>query len=230
MPWADWPPPAFQASRRQAFQAGPVQVHVLTLPEDPEPWLAALEPQATAAWRGQAARCHHRRDALRCLAAEALLGQALGTRGLDLRQLTLRTGPNGKPRLEGRPNLHFNLTHAGPWLLCAVHDRPVGIDVEEERLEAPLPAELIMTPEELRHHATLAPPEARAHFFRLWTLKESLLKALGTGLSVAPSGIRLAFPAHGVTATHARLKLAPWPLEELPMPAGVRASLCRRDG
>ena len=225
-PWPSWPPPRFQAGGHHAFQAGPVRIQALTLPADPGPWLAALEPHASDARRQRAARFHRPDDALRCLAAEALLAQALQAHGLDLRQLTLRTGPHGKPRLAGQPRLHFNLSHAGPWLLCALHDRPVGIDVEEERLQAPLPAELIMTPEELRHHGTLAPGAARAHFFRLWTLKESLLKALGTGLSVDPRTIGLAFSPAGVTPLQGRLRLAAWPLAELPMPEGVRAALC----
>lgn len=227
-PWPSWPPAEFQACRCHAFQAGPVQVQVLTLPADPEPWLAVLEPQASEARRQRAARFRFRADALRCLAAEALLGHALQARGLDLRQLTLRHGPHGKPRLADLPGLHFNLSHAGPWLLCAVHDRPVGIDVEEERLLGPLPADQAMTPEELRHHAALAPAEARAYFFRVWTLKESLLKALGTGLGVDPRQFRLAWSDAGVTACRGPRSMDAWPLAELPMPAGVRASVCWR--
>ena len=229
LPWSAWPPPQFLPSRLHTFKAGPVGIQALTLPADPEPWLEVLEPQASPARREQAARCHHRADALRCLAGEALLGQALQAHGLDLHRLTLRTGRHGKPRLAGQPNLHFNLSHAGPWVLCALHDRPVGIDVEEERRQGPLPTDLVMTPEELRHHETLAPAQARAHFFRLWTLKESLLKALGTGLAVEPHLIQLDLSASGVTATHARRPLAAWRLEELPMPEGVRAALCRRE-
>jgi len=168
---------------------------------------------------------------LRCLAAEALLRHALAVGpGLDLRAETLVTGPWGKPRLAGRPRLHFSLSQAGRWVLCAVHDRPVGIDVAKEGQRLELPADLVMDPEELHHFAGLPAAEGRAFFFRLWTLKESLLKALGTGLSVDARTVGLAFADPGrVSASLGGRPLAGWPLLELPMPAGVRAALCRRD-
>ena len=212
-----------------AGQAGGVALHALSLPADPGPWLAALAPHASEARRQRACRFHSPADALRCLAAEALLRHALWTGpGLDLDEQGLVTGPNGKPRLTGRTSLHFNLSHAGAWVLCALHDRPVGIDVEEERALV-LPADLVMDPEELRRCAALPAPADRACFFRLWTLKESLLKALGTGLRVDPRRVRLDLEGPGgVKARFDGRTLAGWPLLELPMPAGVRAALCWR--
>ncbi len=64
--------------------------------------------------------------------------------------IACETSREGKPRLSGHPSIHFNLSHSGPWVLCAVHGGPVGIDVEEVRSPCVLPAESIMAPEELR--------------------------------------------------------------------------------
>jgi 4'-phosphopantetheinyl transferase len=37
----------------------------------------------------------------------------------------------GKPYLEGQSGMHFNLSHAGDWIVCAVDSSPIGIDVEQ---------------------------------------------------------------------------------------------------
>jgi 4'-phosphopantetheinyl transferase len=212
-----------------AFQSGPVRVQVLGLPTDPEPWLALLEPLASADRRRRAARFRFRADALRCLAAEGLLRHALHeVHGLDPANLVFQLGANGKPGLASHPGIHFNLSHSGGWVLCALDGHPVGIDVEEEGTRTHLPAEGIMAPEELHCYRSLGPLEARAYFFRLWTLKESLLKALGTGFSLDPREVRLQGEADGITAIQAQEPLAGWVLAELPMPGGIRAALCSR--
>lgn len=42
----------------------------------------------------------------------------------------------GKPQVASPRGLHFNVAHAGGWVVCAVSERAVGVDVE--RIEAPL--------------------------------------------------------------------------------------------
>jgi len=188
-----------------------------------------LEPFASGARRERAARFHFPADALRCLAAEALLGHALHeAHGLDIGTLACRAGGNGKPRFQNLPAVHFNLTHSGRWVMCALHNRPIGIDVEEEKTGAALPAENIMCHEEYRYFQSLALPAAREFFYRLWTLKESFVKALGTGLRLDPRELRIHFEDPIITAGIGSRRLPRWPLRELAMPAGAKASLCCR--
>lgn len=194
---------------------------------DPEPWLARLGPKASENRQARAARFHFRMDALRCLAAEALLRHALGRQHqVPAAQCRLATGAEGKPYLLDHPDLHFNLSHSGPWVLCALHGAPVGIDVEAVPDQDLLPAPSILAPEELQLLAHLAPRDARDFFYRVWTLKESLLKALGTGLSLDPGTIALHFEADDIKATHPSRALAKLHLLELPMPEGAKAALC----
>ena len=92
-------------------------------------------------------------DRARYLAAHALtrlvLAGIVGEAPAALRfDRTCRCGEqHGKPTLPGGPG--FSLTHAGDLVGVAVHDGPVGLDVERARPLADLAA-LGLTPEDAR--------------------------------------------------------------------------------
>lgn len=50
---------------------------------------------------------------------------------LPMDQIVFETEGNGKPVVRQLPSFHFNLSHSGDWVVCAVDDAPVGIDIEE---------------------------------------------------------------------------------------------------
>ncbi len=116
------------------------------------------------------------------LGAGLLLNRALSDYGLDPRSLRLAESEDGKPFLPDVPDLFFNLSHSGTRVLCALSNRPCGCDVEEigrgsaalvRRFFAPGEQKLLELPEEA------FPRE----FTRIWTMKESYLKATGEGFS-----------------------------------------------
>jgi len=129
-------------------------------------------------------------DAARYLAAHALVrltlaevaGRSPAALVLDR---TCRCGEqHGKPVLPGGPG--FSLTHAGDLVGVAVHPGgSVGLDVEEVRELGDLAA---MAAHACSPHESA--PDAQA-FFTLWTRKEALLKAAGTGLASPMSAITL---------------------------------------
>lgn len=129
-------------------------------------------------------------DRARYLAAHALARLALAAvvvadPGALAFDRTCRCGEqHGKPRLPGGGPA-FSLTHAGDLVGVAVHDEPVGLDVEQVRPLTDLAA--------MAAHAcapTETAPDAAA-FFRLWTRKEAVLKATGDGLSAPMSDLTL---------------------------------------
>ncbi len=77
----------------------------------------------------------------------------------------LRRAPGGKPYFPACPQLHFNLSHSHGAVVCALHDLPLGVDVE--KLREP--------PKRLGHGLS-----AEA-FFHLWTGQEATLKREGLG-------------------------------------------------
>ncbi len=69
----------------------------------------------------------------------------------------------GKPFFPDRPDICFNISHSHGAAVCALHDRPIGVDVERLR---PAPRRLARGLED-------------GAFFRLWTGKEATVKRTG---------------------------------------------------
>ncbi len=88
-----------------------------------------------------------------------------------------------KPFLKNHSNIHFNISHSGDWVVCALSAREVGIDVEKIRdLDFNI-ARRFFSVEEVKQLFAMPKELQLNYFFDLWTLKESYLKALGTGLT-----------------------------------------------
>ena len=114
----------------------------------------------------------------------ALLGEHLG---VDPRALVFVQNAFGKPRLADHPSVHFSLSHSGDQAVLAVSDqREIGIDIECVRpLDHLDLARRYFHPNEVAAIESVGPPkEQLLAFFRIWTLKEAVVKAIGKGLSI----------------------------------------------
>ena len=114
------------------------------------------------------------------IAAELLLIKALETAAPEVMPpLDIRCGRDGKPELSDS-EIYFNLSHSGKYAACAVSDSPVGLDIQTVRGCNVRLAEKYFTPQERRF---IKEGKASAHAFtQLWSIKESCVKLLGTGL------------------------------------------------
>lgn len=122
-------------------------------------------------------------DRRRSLAAWLLLEKALARWGIA-GELRLSRNPYGKPFLADYPDVHFSLSHSGNKVLCALSDGEVGCDLQQGGKENLRLADRFFSPEEARFLNNLEGEARRQAFFRLWTLKESYIKAVGMGLSL----------------------------------------------
>ncbi len=102
----------------------------------------------------------------------------------------LTIAPGGCPMLPGR-ELRLGIAHSPTCIAAAVGpQRWVGIDLEPHRPVHPRLAARICRDDErpLLDRSGLAPDRS---ILLLWTLKEAVLKALGLGLRVSPTAVRL---------------------------------------
>jgi 4'-phosphopantetheinyl transferase len=132
----------------------------------------ALMAQASNDRKRRAVTYPKREDAVCCLAAEALLRYAFPHKDPE----SIRREPAGKPYWEG---CHFNLSHSGPYVVLAVGESPVGVDVEcfrKVRNEEAL-AKRYFTPEEVAFAGN-----SQERFLQIWTSKEARIKWDGSGL------------------------------------------------
>lgn len=90
-------------------------------------------------------------------------------------------GDHGKPLLAGRPDIHFSLSHCREAAACVVDTVPVGIDVES--LDSYDPDLLPQTMSDDEQRLIAADADPRLAFIRFWTMKESLLKMTGEGMT-----------------------------------------------
>lgn len=126
--------------------------------------------------------------------AHNLLRECLKTYGIDYNADTpIIKNDMGKPSLAERPDIHFNLSHAKGISACIVSERECGIDCEQKREYRPNVAKRAFSESEREFLESLPEEERDMMFTRLWTLKESYVKAIGTGISYPLNTVGFAF-------------------------------------
>ena len=173
-----------------------VDVWCITLDCEP-PLIARARALLSADERARADAFHFQRLHDDFVAARATLRVLLSrTVGAAAGELRFAYGPQGKPALAGTAaaSVQFNASHSGGLFACALaSDRAIGVDVEQHRALPDLEpiARRFFSPAECRD--LLAVPESTrtAAFYDCWSRKESFIKALGGGLSIALDSFRV---------------------------------------
>lgn len=98
---------------------------------------------------------------------------------------------NGKPFITNYPNIYFNLSHCTGLMVCGISGGEIGVDAELIRTYSGKAAKRIFS--ESERNFVLHGLDKEKNFFRIWTLKEALGKALGTGISSDLSRHEFAF-------------------------------------
>ena len=141
-------------------------------------------------WQRLLAGGPRRRFTLCRAALRAILCEQLGC---ENERLAFDISDHGKPfaLVDGVPTtISFNVSHSGAYGLIAYAPAGrLGVDIEErtDRRDIDLLSEAVFGPAE-RVELALTSGYAKTHlFFRLWTIKEALMKAHGAGFQLDPS-------------------------------------------
>lgn len=124
-------------------------------------------------------------------------------------EIDFEYGPKGKPKLTRNlvdsmdSNLEFNLAHSGDLALLAIATEPIGIDIERHRTlrSAEGMAKRWYSEAEQARILKQSNADQLTEFFHIWSLKESILKLVGSGVGESlPSLETPSEPIGGVTA------------------------------
>ncbi len=127
---------------------------------------------------------------------EHSLGRSLLSLGLNeifgiqipphLLEDALIKNPYGKPGLKGHPEIYFNISHCSGLAACAFADQNIGMDLEQIHAFSPSILKKVLTFGEQKYLEQFkdVPALYEECFIRFWTLKESLIKQSGMGLSM----------------------------------------------
>jgi len=119
--------------------------------------------------------------------------------------------------------VEFNLSHSGHYVAFAVSDRPVGVDIEAVGRNMDI-ARRVMTEEEYKDYIdTVEDKDREDVFIRMWTAKESYMKALGLGFRLAPETFRV---LHGYELRSPDETMR---IQELSAPERYHVSVCSED-
>ena len=187
--------------------------------------VSLLDDAEITRWRRLLSARARREFALCRAALRVSLAERLGCTNW---QLSFDYLKHGKPvaKVDGlRVAIGFNVSHGGRHGLIALaaHDG-IGVDVEERVPQRDLEGigSLVYGPAERRLLAIAAGRERLHVFYRLWSMKEALIKALGTGFSLSPSRFEVPEPLlHGDRSGVFRFPHAPsdaWRLLDLGEP------------
>ena len=103
--------------------------------------------------------------------------------GIPEDEILFEKNKYGKPHVVGRSGVHYNISHSGEYVVCAVGESPVGIDVQEIKDGSLDIADRFFSGEEKAELATKEGDARRKLFYDIWSLKEAYIKCIGMGLS-----------------------------------------------
>ncbi len=146
----------------------------------------------SASRREKCDRYLHETDRKCCIAADWAVRRALSERfGASPSEIEIRVTDQGKPYAPELP-VCFSYAHSGEQIVLALSKREVGADIERVRPVSPritryfcCEADLVYAFGVPRAPAVdlITDPDALSRLFEVWTFKEALGKAWGTGLT-----------------------------------------------
>lgn len=103
------------------------------------------------------------------------------TFGIDISQQEFAYTEHGKPYLPDYPDVHFNISHSGEYVVCGVSDKPIGVDIQKIGEYNYDVAKRVCNEKELVQIENSL--NKASEFTKLWTQKEAVLKMHGIGIA-----------------------------------------------
>ena len=101
----------------------------------------------------------------------------------DIIKPIFKTEKYGKSYISNYENIHFNLSHSGSMVACAISDTEVGVDVEynDPTIDLDIAKNYFYNSE---YDSIIKSDNPSNEFFNYWALKESYMKYTGLGFNL----------------------------------------------
>lgn len=102
---------------------------------------------------------------------------------IDITNPIFKTEKYGKAYITNYSDIHFNMSHSGRYVACAIADTPIGVDIEynDSKIDLDIAQYYFFNSEYDRITISDKPFD---EFFNYWVLKESYMKYTGLGFNL----------------------------------------------
>ncbi len=115
--------------------------------------------------------------------AKQLLIHKIQEKGLQF-NTEINYNKEGKPFFVFNPSLQFSISHTNNYIAIAFCEKSIGIDIEKERKSKLEIANRFFHPKESEYLRNIKDiKEQNRAFTKIWTIKESYVKCIGTGIA-----------------------------------------------
>ncbi|WP_372339126.1 4'-phosphopantetheinyl transferase superfamily protein [Cohnella sp. WQ 127256] len=186
-----------------------------------------LSPYVSKSRLDKAIRFKQANDFNRSIVSELLVNYILLTKhNMSGQRLDWGTHKSGKPYLLAQPGLYFNLSHTADYVACVFDHAEIGIDIEYIRdFQYSSIAIRNFTLNENSYISKQSTPKKLNAFYKIWTQKESYLKAIGSGLFTPLDSFEIQSLEENETQVHTPDQT--WILRTLQIEPDYMLSVCR---
>ncbi|MCX8129420.1 MAG: 4'-phosphopantetheinyl transferase superfamily protein [Clostridia bacterium] len=130
--------------------------------------------------------CRSSEEKKRSLVGELLIRKAVKDKlNIPFHKIRISHNQYGKPYIDNVNYFKFNISHSGCYVVIATSTHKVGVDIEKIQPVDLGVASRFYTEKEYKYIQSLPCDDKKvSEFFRLWTLKESYIKAIGKGMKI----------------------------------------------
>ena len=125
------------------------------------------------------------KDRVQSIGAGLLLRYSFLREGYTKEQwsdVKIRYGASGKPDIIQYPEFCYSLSHSGKWVICGVHSKELGADIQEMRPWNMRLAKRFFATEEYERLVQAEEEQRKRMFYKMWAAKESYGKLTGDGI------------------------------------------------
>lgn len=127
-----------------------------------------------------------KKDKIRTVTGDILVKTIIADKlDINIKHIEFDRNQYDKPYIKNQPQIDFNISHSGEYVVCAIDNRPIGIDIEKVKyIEYEEMARNFFDAREFDYIVNQDLNYQIDRFYEIWTLKESYIKCCGQGLSI----------------------------------------------